>query len=145
MSLCSCHNFFRKAAFLPSIRRPAVVVSSPIYHAARPDVVMCLITSRIIAIGPTDYALQDWAQAGLRVPSVFRSIFATLPSTTHPVRERCWMNWKIEVKPSAEGQYRKREWRLKSRFSRVAETKKDLIPLLVTGLSPFFLGRHDEG
>jgi len=66
-------------------RRPAVVVSSPIYHAARPDVVVCLITSRIIAIGFTDYALQDWSQAGLRVPSVFRSFFATLPFTTHPV------------------------------------------------------------
>jgi len=66
-------------------RRPTVVVSSPVYHAARPDVVVGLITSQTAAIGPTDYVLQDWAQAGLRVPSVFRSFFATLPSTTHPV------------------------------------------------------------
>ena len=66
-------------------RRPTVVVSSPAYHAARPDVVVGLITSQTTAIGLTDYVLQDWAQAGLRVPPVFRSFFATLPSTTHPV------------------------------------------------------------
>jgi len=66
-------------------RRPTVIVSSSVYHAARPDVVVGLITSQTTAIGPTDYGLQDWAQAGLRVPSVFRSFFATLPSTTHPV------------------------------------------------------------
>ena len=68
-------------------RRPTVVVSSPAYHAARPDVVVGLITSQTTAIGPTDYVLQDWAQAGLRVPSVFRSFFSTLPSTTHPVQQ----------------------------------------------------------
>ena len=66
-------------------RRPTVVVSSPIYHASRPDVVVGLITSQTIAIGPTDYLLQDWTQAGLRVPSVFRSFFATLPPATNPV------------------------------------------------------------
>lgn len=66
-------------------RRPTVVVSSPVYHAARPDVVVGLITSQTTAIGPTDYVLQDWAQAGLRVPSVFRYFFATLPPATHPV------------------------------------------------------------
>ena len=54
-------------------RRPTVVISSAVYHASRPDVVVGLITSQTIALGPTDYLLQDWAQAGLRVPSVFRS------------------------------------------------------------------------
>ena len=56
-------------------RRPTVVVSSPRYHASRPDIVVGLITSQTTALGPTDYVLQDWAQAGLRVPSVFRSGF----------------------------------------------------------------------
>ena len=65
-------------------RRPTVVVSSAIYHASRPDVVVGLITSQNFALGPTDYPLQDWAQAGLRVPSVFRSFFATLPPATCP-------------------------------------------------------------
>jgi len=66
-------------------RRPAVVISSPVYHTARPDMVVCLITSQTIATGPTDYSLQDWAQAGLRVPSVFRCFFAALPPAAHPV------------------------------------------------------------
>lgn len=67
-------------------RRPAVVVSSAIYHAARPDIIVGLITSQTAAaIGPTDYLLQDWAQAGLRVASAFRSFLVTLPPATNPV------------------------------------------------------------
>jgi len=66
-------------------RRPTVVVSSQVYHTSRPDIVVGLITSQTTAPGPTDYTLQDWAQAGLRVPSVFRSFFATLPPSAHPV------------------------------------------------------------
>jgi PemK-like, MazF-like toxin of type II toxin-antitoxin system len=58
-------------------RRPTVVISSPVYHASRPDIVVGLLTSQTIALGPTDYMLQGWVQAGLRVPSVFRSFFAT--------------------------------------------------------------------
>lgn len=66
-------------------RRPAVVLSSAIYHASRPDVVVGLITSQTTtALGPTDYVLQDWAQEGLRVASVFRSFFATLPPAARP-------------------------------------------------------------
>ena len=64
-------------------RRPTVVISSPVYHASRPDVVVGLITSQTAAPGPTDYVLQDWSQAGLRIPSVFRSFFATLPRAIH--------------------------------------------------------------
>jgi len=67
-------------------RRPAVVLSSAVYHASRPDVVVGLITSQTTtALGPTDSVLQDWAQAGLRVASVFRSFFATLPPSTRPM------------------------------------------------------------
>jgi mRNA interferase MazF len=67
-------------------RRPAVIVSSVVYHTSRPDVIVGLITSQTAAaLGPTDYLLQDWAQAGLRVPSAFRSFLATLPPSTNPV------------------------------------------------------------
>ena len=39
-------------------RRPAVVLSSAVYHASRPDVVVGLITSQTTtALGPTDYVL----------------------------------------------------------------------------------------
>lgn len=67
-------------------RRPAVVLSSDVYHGARPDIVVGLITSQTsAALGHTDYALRDWAAAGLRVPSAFRSFFATLPPSANPV------------------------------------------------------------
>ena len=66
-------------------RRPVAVISSDVYHASRPDVIVGLITSQKEALGPTDYVLRDWAQAGLRMPSVFRSFFATLPPTTYPM------------------------------------------------------------
>ena len=36
-------------------RRPAVVLSSAVYHTSRPDVVVGLITSRAVAAGPTDH------------------------------------------------------------------------------------------
>jgi len=63
-------------------RRPAVVVSSDAYHSNRPDVILGLITSQVAgAIGPTDYALGDWATAGLRLPSLFRSFLVTVPRT----------------------------------------------------------------
>ncbi|MGO8750950.1 MAG: type II toxin-antitoxin system PemK/MazF family toxin [Thermoguttaceae bacterium] len=54
-------------------RRLAVVLSSALYHAARPDLVVGLITSRSVPAGPTDYALQDWSAAGLRLPSRIRT------------------------------------------------------------------------
>jgi mRNA interferase MazF len=56
-------------------RRPAVVISSLLYRASRPDVVVGLITSRVTALGPMDYVVQDWSQAGLRVPSGFSVFF----------------------------------------------------------------------
>lgn len=62
-------------------RRPAVV-SSDLYHASRPDLIVCLLTTQIpVTLEPTDYALQDWAAAGLRAPSVFR-LYAGMVLTT---------------------------------------------------------------
>lgn len=59
-------------------RRPAVVVSTRLYHAHRPDVVVAVRTTQIgKATAPTDYLLQDWTQAGLRQPSAFRSYIVT--------------------------------------------------------------------
>ncbi len=61
-------------------RRPAIVVSSTKYHAARPDVIVGLVTSQTAAaLAPTDCALQDWQDAGLRKASAFRCFLATLP------------------------------------------------------------------
>jgi len=60
--------------------RPAIVVSTDLYHLHRPDIIICLLTTQIAAAtAPTDYVLQDWAAAGLRRPSASRSFLATVP------------------------------------------------------------------
>lgn len=66
-------------------RRPAVVLSSATYHANRPDVIVGLITTRTISLGLTDYVLQDWQAAGLRVASAFRCFIVTLPPSANLV------------------------------------------------------------
>ena len=64
-------------------RRPAIVVSSAVYHGARPDAIIGLVTSQTAgAVGPTDCLLQDWSSEGLRVPSAFRAFLVTLPRAT---------------------------------------------------------------
>lgn len=64
-------------------RRPAVVLSSATYHALRPDTIVELITTRTSGLVTADYELQDWAAAGLRVASVFRSFIVTLPPSAN--------------------------------------------------------------
>lgn len=57
-------------------RRPAVVVSSSLYHQHRPDRVLGVLSSQVLrATTPLDYVLADWADAGLRQPSAFRAYF----------------------------------------------------------------------
>lgn len=63
-------------------RRPAVVLSSDLYHSCRPDVILGLLTTDLAqAMQPTDYILQDWASAGLHIASAFRSYILTRPVT----------------------------------------------------------------
>ncbi|HEY7311420.1 MAG TPA: type II toxin-antitoxin system PemK/MazF family toxin [Gemmataceae bacterium] len=62
-------------------RRPAVVVSSALYHSSRPDLILALLTTDLAsATGPTDYVLQDWAAAGLHKQSAFRAFIVTAPA-----------------------------------------------------------------
>ncbi|MCL4487967.1 MAG: type II toxin-antitoxin system PemK/MazF family toxin [Chloroflexi bacterium] len=64
-------------------RRPAVIVSTDIYHGTRPDLILGLVTSNLAgATAPTDYVLQDWHLAGLHTPSAFRAFLVTLPATS---------------------------------------------------------------
>jgi mRNA interferase MazF len=86
-------------------RRPAVVLSSEIYHANRPDVIVGLITSQTKNLGVTDYVLQDWQISGLRVPSIFRSFIVTLPPSANLViigelSEQDWQGVKNCIKLS---------------------------------------------
>jgi mRNA interferase MazF len=61
-------------------RRPAVIVSSKTYHSQRPDLIVGLVTSQMPAVqAATDWLLLDWAGAGLRLPSLFRSFLYTVP------------------------------------------------------------------
>src|SRR5882672_5030666 len=63
-------------------RRPAVILSSKEYHAARPDIIVGLLTTQLTkATASTDYALADWRAAGLPLASAFRAYVATLPKT----------------------------------------------------------------
>lgn len=57
-------------------RRPMVVLSGSQYHAERPDVIVSVLTSNLAtATSQFDCRLNDWAQAGLRLPSAFRCYF----------------------------------------------------------------------
>jgi len=59
--------------------RPAVVVSSDVYHAHRPDVVICFLTTQVAgATAPTDCVLFDWRAANLSQPCAFRAYFVTV-------------------------------------------------------------------
>lgn len=65
--------------------RPGIVVSSATYHSYRPDWIIGLCTSKVAsATTPLDYVLQDWAAGGLKVPTAYRSFFATLQA--HAIR-----------------------------------------------------------
>ena len=58
-------------------RRPAVVLSSSLYHSTRPDLILCVLTSNVgSATTPTDYVLMDWQAANLRSPTAFRAYFS---------------------------------------------------------------------
>lgn len=58
--------------------RPVVIVSTDSYHSNRPDIIVSLLTGQVAdATQPTDYVLQDWASAGLRLPSAFRAYLQT--------------------------------------------------------------------
>jgi mRNA interferase MazF len=77
-------------------RRPAVVVSSDLYHAHRPDVIVGVLTTNIAAsTAPTDYVLQDWAVAGLHAPTAFRAFFGmTTPTAIKVVGRLFDRDWQ---------------------------------------------------
>lgn len=84
-------------------RRPVVVLSSATYHQTRPDIIVGILTSRTTGLGGTDYVLQDWETAGLRVASVFRSFIVTLPPSANLLKigqlsKRDWQGVQACVK-----------------------------------------------
>lgn len=60
---------------------PAVVISTNAYNATHLDVILAPLTTRTSTVRTYDYALTDWAAAGLRYPSVIRGRLMTLART----------------------------------------------------------------
>jgi mRNA interferase MazF len=59
--------------------RPAVVLSTAVYHEHGADVIVGLITTKSAdPLRPTDYEIRNWKAAGLHAPSRFRLFLATL-------------------------------------------------------------------
>lgn len=63
--------------------RPVLIVSSPIYHADRPqDIILAVISTQTQKhTGNTDYLIQDWQAAGFLQPSVLRCTLLTVLSS----------------------------------------------------------------
>ncbi len=60
-------------------KRPAVVVSSPVYHRERPDIILMAVTSQMrpsALFG--EVIITRWKEAGLLKPSVIKPIFTTI-------------------------------------------------------------------
>jgi mRNA interferase MazF len=84
-------------------RRPAIVVSTDLYHAYHPDVVLAALTTQIVAATtPTDYVLQDWSAAGLHSPSAFRAYVGTNTASSVKVighlSDRDWQEVQSRLK-----------------------------------------------
>src|SRR5688572_19662751 len=62
--------------------RPAIVISSILYHREEPDLLLAGITTKLAgARGSLDYILKDWKRAGLHFPSAFKPVLFTLDPT----------------------------------------------------------------
>ena len=61
-----------------SKRRPVLILSSPDYHHGRQEAVVAAITSNTGRILPGDHLMDDWASAGLPLPSVVTGIIRTI-------------------------------------------------------------------
>ena len=62
--------------------RPAVVVSSDLYHQARPELLLAYVSSQVAKAHPIlDYLLLDWTTAGLARLSFVRPKVAALEPT----------------------------------------------------------------
>jgi mRNA interferase MazF len=60
-------------------KRPAVVVSSKVYNAERPDLIIMAVTSQIKSariVG--EVIIKDWQDAGLLKPSAIKPVITTM-------------------------------------------------------------------
>jgi len=60
-------------------QRPAVVVSSRVYNAAKPDVIIMAVTSQLHAMPSLgEVWIFEWQSANLLRPSAIKPVFATI-------------------------------------------------------------------
>jgi mRNA interferase MazF len=60
-------------------KRPAVVVSSAVYHRDRPDVILMAVTSQPpLGSRVGEVVVARWREAGLLKPSVIKPVLATV-------------------------------------------------------------------
>ncbi|MCK9201103.1 MAG: type II toxin-antitoxin system PemK/MazF family toxin [Gallionella sp.] len=65
-----------------SKKRPAVVISSPVYNSSRPDLLIMAITSQAhTALDFATFPVADWQTAGLLKPSFAKPVLTTLEQT----------------------------------------------------------------
>jgi mRNA interferase MazF len=65
-----------------SKQRPAVVISTAAYNAARPDIILMAVTSQLRASAAFgEVWLGDWQAAGLLKPSAVKPVIATLEAS----------------------------------------------------------------
>ena len=82
--------------------RPAIVIASNTYLVERPDVLVGILTTKILKPTSTDYVLVDWQEAGLRAESCFRAYILTVHRSELTVighlSERDWSEVKSCVR-----------------------------------------------
>jgi len=59
-------------------RRPAVIISSNVFHSGRDEAIIAAITSRTDRALVGDHRINDWRGAGLLFPSVATSVIRTV-------------------------------------------------------------------
>ena len=64
-----------------SKKRPALVISSPPYHAGREEVIVAAITSNVRRLLFGDTKLEQWKAAGLLFPSIVTGIIRTIKAS----------------------------------------------------------------
>lgn len=61
-----------------SKRRPSLVVSAPVYHRSRQQVIVFPFTGNTRRLHAGSYLISDWRSAGLRRPSATMGILVTV-------------------------------------------------------------------
>ena len=60
-------------------KRPATIISTSAYNAAKPDVVIMAVTGRVESVQTLgECSIGDWRQAGLLKPSVVKPVITTI-------------------------------------------------------------------